>query len=172
VAVLAATGSAAARLGGGRAVPKHYVWAFHVSQKPDGSSHGFPRVRVTGGGSGTFSIAHPIVDRDGTVSWQIVGAKGSFSLATASGVFFRGTITGGFYGVEKATRGYLRSVSFYVRITSSPRFRCAKPASLLELGDIDPLRKGDLDSAGFSACGALLSWLSVPPGLIVTVHPA
>jgi hypothetical protein len=171
VALVAAV-PAAARLGGGRAVPKHYVWAFHVSLKPGSSSHGFPRVRVTGGGSGTFSITNPVTDADGTVAWHVVGAKGSFLLATASGVFVRGTVTGGFYGVEKATRGYLRSVSFNVRITSGTRFRCAKPQSLLELGDLDPLQKGDLDSAGFSACGALLAWDSVPPSLLVTVHPA
>ena len=171
VALVAAV-PAAARLGGGRAVPKHYVWALRVSQKPGGASHGFPRVRVSGGGSGTFSIANSFTDADGTVSWHVVGAKGSFSLTTASGVFVRATVTGGYYGVEKATPGYLRSVSFTVRITSSTRFRCAKPQSLLELGDLDPLQKGDLDSAGFSACGALLSWDSVPPALVVTVHPA
>ena len=172
VVALAAAVPAAARLGGGRAVPKHYVWAFHVSQKPGSSTHGFPRVLVSGGGSGTFSIANPITDADGTVSWHVVNAKGSVSLATAAGVFVRGTVVGGYYGVEKSSPGYLRSVSFTVRVTSSTRFRCAKPQALLELGDLDPLQKGDLDSADFGACGASLSWDSVPPALVVTVHPA
>jgi hypothetical protein len=171
VAALVVVVPAAARLGGGRAVPKHYVWVLRVNARPGSSTHGFPRVRVSGGGSGTFSIADSFTDADGTVSWHVVDAKGSFLLATAAGVFVRGVVVGGFYGVEKATAGYLRSVSFNVRITSSSRFHCAKPQSLLELGDLDPLEKGDLDSAGFSACGAGLGWDSVPPDLIVTVHP-
>jgi len=154
-------------------VPKHYIWAFHVNGKPGSNTHGFPRVRVSGGGSGTFSIAHPITDRDGTISWQVVDAKGSISLATASGVFVRATVVGGHYGVEKASGpGYLRSVEFSLRITSTNRFRCAKPGADLGLGDLDPLQKGDLDSAGFSACAAGLVWDSVPPALVVTVHPA
>lgn len=172
VAALAAAVPAAARLGGGRAVPKHYVWALHVSQRPGSSTHGFPRVLVTGGGSGTFSIAHPVANADGTLAWHVVGATGTFSLATAAGVFVRGTPVGGYYGVEKATKGYDRAVSFDVRITSTTRFHCAKPHSLLELDDLDPLLKGDLDSADFSACAASLGWYGVPPALVVTVHPA
>jgi len=139
-------------------VPKHYVWAFHVNEEPGSSSHGFPRVRVAGSGSGTFSIAHSSLDADGTVTWQIVGAKGSISLATASGVFLRATVTGGNYGGREGDR----------RV---PAYRVAHPA-LPELGDIDPLRKGDLDDAGVDACAAGLAWDSVPPALIVTVHPA
>ena len=72
-------------------------------------------------------------------------------------MFVKGTVTGGHYGIEKVTGGYSRNVSFDVRITSTTRYHCAKPAAGSKLTDL-PQVKGDLDSMGFAACGKQLQW--------------
>ena len=104
---------------GGRAVPKNYTFSFALSAKPQIPVSGYTNVRISGGGSGSFSIAHRQIDRDGTVSWDVVKPRASFWLSAGGKVFVRGTIVGGHYGVEKATGGYSRNVSFTVRITST-----------------------------------------------------
>jgi hypothetical protein len=165
-AVLVLVGVAGART---RAIHTHYAFSFSVASKPQDLGAG-SGPKITGSGRGTFSIAHRQVDRDNTVFWDVVGARGSFSLAIGRKVFVRGTVTGGHFGIETATGGHSTSVLFDVRITSTTRYRCAKPKAVLELQDL-PQVKGNVDGMSFTACVKQLQWTGVPPKLVVHVDP-
>jgi hypothetical protein len=163
---LALVGVAGARTGG---IHTRYAFSFSVASKPQDTGNG-TGPKITGSGKGTFSIAHRQVDRDNTVFWDVVGARGSFSLASGGKVFVRATVTGGHFGIETATGGHSTTVSFDVRITSTTRYHCAKPKAGLELEDL-PQVKGNTDGMSFSACSAQYQWSGVPPKLVVHVDP-
>ena len=166
VAGLAVVGVAGARTA---AIHTHYAFSFTVASKPDDLGQG-TGPEITGSGRGTFSIAHRQIDRDNTVFWDVVGAKGSFSLASGGKVFVTGKVTGGHFGIETSTGGHSTNVSFDVRITSTTRFHCAKPNAGLDLSDL-PQVKGNLDGMVFAACSTHLQWEHVPPKLVVHVDP-
>jgi hypothetical protein len=166
VGALALVGVAGARTG---AIHTRYAFAFSVASSPADLGEGIGP-KITGSGRGTFSIAHRQVDRDSTVFWDVVGARGSFSLASGGKVFVRGTVTGGHFGIEKATGGHSTSVSFDVRITSTTRYHCPKPKAVLELQDL-PQVKGNTDGLSFTVCSKQLLWTGVPPKLVVHVDP-
>ncbi|HEX3454281.1 MAG TPA: hypothetical protein VHS03_06625 [Gaiellaceae bacterium] len=166
VAGMAVVGVAGART---TAIHTHYAFSFSVASKPGYLGHG-NGPKITGSGRGTFSIAHRQIDRDNTVFWDVVGAKGSFSLASGGKVFVTGAVTGGHFGIETATGGHSTNVSFDVRITSTTRFHCAKPNTGLDLQDL-PQVKSNLDGMGFSACTTNLQWEGVAPKLVVHVDP-
>ena len=166
-----ATATVPTALGGGRAVPKNYTFSFALSAKPQIPVSGYTNVRISGGGSGSFSIAHRQIDRDGTVSWDVVKPRASFWLSAGGKVFVRGTIVGGHYGVEKATGGYSRNVSFTIRITSTSRFHCANPKALLDLQDV-PIVQGNSAGMEFGACGTRLQFGGTPPALRIGIKPA
>jgi hypothetical protein len=168
-ALTAALGIVAAAGAGTQAIRTHYAFSFTVASKPDDLGQG-TGPKITGSGRGTFSIAHRQIDRDNTVFWDVVGAKGSFSLASGGKVFVRGTVTGGHFGIETSTGGHSTNVSFGVRITSTTRFHCAKPNAGLDLQDL-PQVKGNLDGMVFGACTTHLQWEGVPPKLVVHVDP-
>ncbi len=169
-AVLAAAlGLAAAAGAGTRAIHTHYAFSFSVAAKPDDTGQGARSV-ITGSGKGTFSIAHRQIDRDNTVFWDVVGAKGSFSLATGGKVFVTGTVTGGHFGHDPGYGG-TNSAQFDVHIVSTTRFHCSKPGSLLGFDDNSQKVKGNLDGMSFSACSTRWNWTGVPPKLVVHVDP-
>jgi len=154
---------------GSRAVPKHYAFSFAVAAKPENVPGSIPS-KVAGSGSGTFTIVHRQIDRDGTVFWDLTGAHASMSLSIGGKVIVRATVVGGHYGTEKATGGTLRSVLLKLRITSSSRFRCKTPNAMLGLDDF-PQVKGSIDGMTFDACTTHLQWNGVPPELTVHVAP-
>jgi hypothetical protein len=155
------------------AVPKHYTFSFTVAGKPDLTDlmAGFPRVKVTGSGQGSFSIAHRQVDRDGSIFWDVVRPRGSLSLSMRGRVFASGKIVGGHYGTSKVSGHLSRSVSLDVRLASS-RFRCAKPQATLGLGDSPLLGPGYREDMSFHACKTSLQWTARPPALTVKIRPA
>ncbi len=154
----------------GTTLPR-YDFSFSVAMKPGDTTSGFARVVVNGSGSGSFQIWHRQVDRDSTIFWHLKNAKGSVSLSAGGHVFLSAEVVGGTFGTEKVTGGLLRSTLLTLKITSSTRFRCAKPDATLGLND-SPQLKGNQDSLSFDACGAQLRWDAVPPGLVVHVARA
>jgi hypothetical protein len=166
-AALAAATQAGA---GSRTVPRHYAFSFTVAAKPEDIPGWIPS-KVTGSGSGTFSIVHRQIDRDGTVFWDLTGPHGTMSLSIDGKVIVRATVVGGHYGTEKAAGATLRSVLFKLHITSTTRFRCKAPNATLGLDDFPPV-KGTTDGMTFDACTTHLQWNGVPPKLTVHVAPA
>jgi hypothetical protein len=150
--------------------PHHYVFSFRVNLRPD-YVNAFPSIHVNGRGAGSFSITHRQIDRDGTVFWNLTGARGSLSLSSHDHVFVRATVLGGTFGTEKVSGGLARSVLMHLRIASSTRFRCRKPAATLELQDL-PSVKGNSDAIQFHACAADLQWTGKAPALVVRIAPA
>jgi len=163
---LLAASQAAARPHG---TPVHYTFSFTVSATPD-YIKGFPMVRISGSGSGSFSIRHRQLDRDGTVFWDIVNPRGSLTLSEGGHLVVRAVIVGGYFGTEKATGGLARHVRLTLRLTSPGRFRCASPGAQLGLQDL-PQTHGNLDGMQFHACAADLQWDGVTPTLVVHVIP-
>jgi len=162
---LAAGTSAAAGV-----VPRHYAFSFRVDLKPD-YVKAFRTIRVSGRGAGSFSITHRQVDRDGTVFWDLTGAHGTVSLSSNGHTLVRATVMGGTFGTEQVTGGLSRDVLLHLRITSSSRFRCRKPAATLGLQDL-PSVKGNSDGIQFHACGADVQWNGTAPALVVRIAPA
>lgn len=151
------------------ATPTKYRFSFTLAEKPD-YVKAFPAVRVTGTGSGSFSIKHRQIDRDGTVFWDLVSPKGTISLSAGGHVFVTATIVGGHFGTETATGGLARNVRFQLRITSSTRFQCAAPAATLDMQDL-PQVQGNEDGMGFRACGSDIQWTGKPPALVAKITP-
>src|SRR5262249_42572752 len=79
---------------GAAGTPARYAFSFAVAEKPD-YAKGVPTMRVTGSGSGSFSIAHRQVDRDGTVFWDLTDARGTLSLVQGGRVLIRADVVGG-----------------------------------------------------------------------------
>jgi hypothetical protein len=153
------------------ATPKHYTFSFKVASKPD-YLRAFPKVKVTGSGKGSFSIKNRQIDRDGTVFWDLTGARGSLSLSTGGHVIIRAKIVGGRFGTDKLSGGLGRHVLLNLRITSSTRFRCATPAALLGMQDVPLVTKGNKEGMQFHACTSDLQWTGKAPALVVKITPA
>ena len=151
------------------ATPTRYSFSFRVvASKPDYST-GFPAVRVSGSGSGSFSIRHRQIDRDGTVFWDLVNAQGSMTLSQGGRPLVRAVIVGGRFGIENATGGLERHVLLALRLTQG-RFHCASAAAQIGLQDL-PQKHGNLDGMQFHACTTDLQWTGETPALIVHVTP-
>jgi hypothetical protein len=153
-----------------RSTPKHYTFSFAVSSKPD-YWKAFPKVLIKGSGSGSFSIKNRQVDRDGTVFWDLTGARGSLTLSSGGHVIVRAKILGGKFGREQRTGGLDRHVLLNLRITSSTRFHCASPGAVLGMQDV-PLVQGNSAGMQFHACSSDLQWSGKPPALRVKIRPA
>jgi hypothetical protein len=151
------------------ATPTHYVFSFRLNLRPD-YVQAFPAGRVTGRGSGSFSITHRQVDRDGTVFWHLSGARGSVLLRSRGRLLVRAAVLGGTFGTEKVTGGLARNVLLRLRIIRSARLRCRAPAAKLGLQDL-PSVKGNSDGVDFHACRVDLQWAGKPPALVVKIAP-
>jgi hypothetical protein len=167
-----------AQAGAGAPLPRHYVFSFTVALKPY-SAVQFPVGKVTGSGSGSFTLGQRRVDRDGSVYWTLADARGTVSLAVGAHVFVTGEVTGGAFGTETATGGLTRSASLDLRITSSTRFHCTARNMSIGLEDV-PLVAGNTQGLTFGACtpkacgypcGPQASWNGRPTALAVTVKP-
>jgi hypothetical protein len=152
-----------------RGTPLHYRFSFTLAAKPDYRKN-YPEVRISGSGSGSFSIYHRQIDRDGTVFWDVTDARGGFTLRVNSRVIVRAVIVGGHYSPEKAAGSLLRGVLFKLRLTEPGRFRCPSPAAQLGLQDL-PQTNGNLDGMDFHACTTDLQWDGAAPALVVNVIP-
>jgi hypothetical protein len=161
----------------GRVVPKHYTFSFSVAAKPDYTEH-FPAAKVTGSGSGSFSIGPRQVDpRDGSIFYNLTGAKGSMSfslggkvIVKATVVSLKPTLAGVRFSTDTGYGGLTRLVAFNLHITSTTRFHCAAPDAYLGIQDL-PQVKGDVDGLQFNACGSSLQWSDKSPALVVHVTP-
>jgi hypothetical protein len=152
------------------ALPRNYTFSFTVSLKPY-YTEGVPATKVTGSGSGSFSIRDRQQDRDNTFFWHVFDAKGSFTLMQGGRVLAAGTVTGGTFGVEGTAKSLLRSALLTVHLSSS-RFHCAKPDASLGLEDHRLPTKGDTEGMGFFACKAKMNWNGRPPVVDVKITPA
>lgn len=98
------------------ATPLHYRFAFTLAAKPYDHKN-YPDVKISGSGSGSFSIRHRQIDRDGTVFWDITDGRGGFTLRQGRHVIVRATVVDGHYGTEKTAGSLLRSVVFNLHLT-------------------------------------------------------
>ena len=147
--------------------PTRYAFSFAVALKPY-HVQGVSAVRVTGAGTGSFSIKNRRIDRDGTPYWTIVHASGRIALSVAGNVLVRATVVGGTFGID----GDIRSVSLTLRVaTIANRLHCSSPHAMIEM-DYHPLTtRGDTYDLVFGACMSQLNWDGRPPALVVSVKP-
>src|SRR5262245_14240378 len=103
------------------AVPRHYTFSFTVSSKPS-SVNKLAAVKVTGSGSGSFTLDERRIDRDNTVYWTLKDVHGTVSLASGGTTFVTASAVGGTYGVEDLSGKVARNALLRLRMTSSTRF--------------------------------------------------
>jgi hypothetical protein len=152
-------------------IPPQYSFSFTVASKPDVAA-GLEAVKVTGSGSGSFSIRDRRVDRDGTFYWQLANATGRVSFSAGGKVFLRATVSGGTFGTEKTSSGLDRDARLELTITSSTLLRCSSPNAEVGLEDHRLATSGDREGMVLDGCSSSLQWDGRPPGLVVSVRPA
>jgi hypothetical protein len=161
--------------GASEVISKHYTFSFSVALKPYATQK-LPAVKVTGSGSGSFSLAERRIDRDNTVYWTLKDVQGTMSLATGGKTFVSATVVDGSYGAETVYGKVTRNALLRLRITSSTRFHCKPPDAVLGLEDGQTTAGLGFFACvlpqGCTTCAPSLSWQGKAPALVVTVKPA